>query len=500
MRRGNGAWRYGSLAVVGGAAYVLLAGRAAGSAAGEGRKILDRPNIVVVMVDDLDVGSTLAAVRNGLLPNLVRHVFDGGTAFAESFVTLSLCCPSRATFLTGLYPHNHGVVRNSGVAGGFARFDDRSTVATWLRDAGYTTGHVGKYLNGYANAAYVPPGWDEWQGLVDPSTYCMYDYTVSDNGVPVTYGSGESDYQTDVLAGLAEGFVGEAEATDERPFFLSVAPLAPHLESACNPDGVRAAPRHEGTVDLPLPAPPSLNEADMEDKPAWMRRLPLRDEEQLARVYNERLASLRAMDDLVGTLARTLEEAGELERTAWLFTSDNGYLLGQHRWHSKVLLYEESIRVPLVVRIPGAATPPIVGRIALNNDLAPTIAALAEIQPPRAVDGRSLLPLLREASPPWRRRFLTEYPPTGERGIPPFFAVRTDGGAGAPALVYAETLSFDGRSVRARELYDLGSDPFQLESLHDDSSRRRVRQRRVLAAYVDGLKGCGNGSCAVWED
>jgi arylsulfatase A-like enzyme len=328
----------------------------------------------------------------------------------------------------------------------------------------------------------------------------MYDYTVSDNGIPVTYGSGEDDYQTDVLATLAARFVRQAEATDGRPFFLSVAPLAPHLESACNPDGVRAAPRHDGTVDLPLPAPPSLNEADMQDKPAWMRRLPLRDVEHLARVYNERLASLRAVDDLVGTLARTLEEAGELERTAWIFTSDNGYLLGQHRWHSKVLLYEESIRVPLVVRVPGATTPAVVGRIALNNDLAPTIAALAGIQPHHAVDGRSLLPLLRGAGQPWRRRFLVEYPPTGERGIPPFFAVRTDGDGGTPALVYAETLSFDGRSLRARELYDLESDPFQLESLHDDPSRRRTWQRRVLAAHLEALEACGKGTCQVAEE
>jgi N-acetylglucosamine-6-sulfatase len=455
---------------------------------------------VVVMVDDLDVGSAVVAAREGLLPNLVRHVFEGGTAFTESFVTLSLCCPSRATFLTGLYPHNHGVVRNSGVAGGFARFDDRSTVATWLRGAGYRTGHVGKYLNGYTDPAYVPPGWDDWQGLVDISTYCMYGYTVSDNGRPVRYGNAEGDYQTDVLAGLAARFVRRAEAADDRPFFLSVAPLAPHLESACNPDGVRAAPRHEGTVDLPLPAPPSLNEADMQDKPAWMRRLPLRDETRLLRVYNERLAALRAVDDLVGSLARALEDAGELERTAWIFTSDNGYMLGLHRWESKVLLYEESIRVPLVVRLPGIETPPVVTRIALNNDLAPTIAALARVLPPRPVDGRSLLPLLRGLSPVWRRRFLVEYPPTGERGIPPFFAVRAEGGPGTAGLVYAETLSFDGGSLRARELYDLESDPFQLDSRHADPSPRWVRARQELGAHLRALETCGDGNCQAREE
>lgn len=497
MKRGKKAWGILAGATV---ASAVLAGGRCGSAQAEDRGIPNRPNVVVVMVDDLDAGSALTAIRSGLVPNLVRHVLDGGTTFSESFVTLSLCCPSRSTFLTGLYPHNHGVVRNSGVDGGFARFDDRSTVATWLRAAGYRTGHVGKYLNGYIDPRYVPPGWDDWQGLVDLSTYCMYGYTVSDNGRPVTYGSGEADYQTDVLASLAARFVRRAEATDARPFFLSVAPLAPHLESACNPDGVRAAPRHEGTVELPLPAPPSLNEGDMQDKPGWMRRLPVRDEERLGRLYNERLASLRAVDDLVGTLARALEERGELERTTWVFTSDNGYLLGQHRWESKVLLYEESIRVPLVVRVPGLESPAVVDRIALNNDLAPTIAALAGIRPPRAVDGRSLLPLLRGENPSWRRRFLVEYPPTGERGIPPFFAVRTEGAPGTAGLVYAKTLSFDGRSLRARELYDLEVDPFQLESLHEDPSPRRVLERLVLGRHLEALASCGNGSCQAREE
>jgi arylsulfatase A-like enzyme len=478
------------------ALLAILPGEAPGQAG-------SRPNVILLMADDLDVGSLNAAVEAGFLPRL-STLAEEGTWFSDSFVTLSLCCPSRATALTGQYPHNHGVVRNFGESGGFARFDDRSTLATWLRDGGYRTGHVGKYLNGYVDASYVPPGWDDWQALVDPSTYCMYGYTISDNGAPVVYGQGEEDYQTDVLASRAEDFLREWHEQDRaRPFFLSVAPLAPHLESVCNRGGVRAAPRHLGSVDLPLPRPPSLNELRMDDKPRWMRELRLVNPAPVERLYRERIAALRAVDDLVGRLMGRLEGVGALGRTAVLFTSDNGYLLGQHRWRSKVLVYEESIRVPLVLRLPPdwGARPSRVSRIALNNDLAPTIADLAGIEPGLAVDGRSLLPALGDAPPRWRRRFLVEYPPGGETaGIPPSFAVREGTAAGSERILYAKTLDFAGTCVTDREQYDLVRDPFQLRSLHRDDSPRRVAQRLRLRRWLDALGVCGNGTCQSLED
>jgi len=460
-----------------------------------------RTNVILLMVDDLDAGSLDAAVAAGYMPNFVEQVLSPGTTFSESFVTLSLCCPSRSTMLTGQYSHNHGVIRNSGAKGGFQRFYDRSTLATWLRDGGYPTGHVGKYLNGYVDPAYVPPGWDDWQALVDPTTYCMYDYTISDNGVPVGYGAAEADYQTDVLAGRADDFIREwHEQGEPRPFYLSITPLAPHVESACR-NGVRPAPRHLGTPRLPLPRPPSFNEKLMGDKPTWMRSLPLLRPEAVENVYNERIAALRAVDDLIGTLGRRLGEVGAASRTAFIFTSDNGYLLGQHRWRSKVLLYEESIRVPLIVRVPGTDQPPRVEAIALNNDRAPTIAALAGIEPGLAVDGRSLLPLLEGASPRWRRRFLVEFSPADESaGIPPFFAIRTaTGGAGGP-LLYAETWDFSGTRITDREHYDLALDPLQRRSLHRRLSPLRLEQRRVLSDALQQLKTCGAGTCQTIEE
>ncbi len=455
----------------------------------------ERPNVILLMVDDLDVGSLDAAIEAGFMPNLARTVLRAGTEFSASYVTLSLCCPSRSTALTGQYPHNHGVIRNSGEQGGFSRFDDSSTLATWLQDGGYHTGHVGKYLNGYSDASYVPPGWDRWQALVDPTTYCMYGYTISDNGTPVTYGRAPSDYQTDVLTARSEAFIAAwGHRDDPRPFYLSIAPLAPHLESACNRGGVRPAPRHAGSVRLPLPTPPSFNELSMADKPEWMRKLPLVDRSRMRVLYNDRIAALRAVDDMIGRLSLRLAAAGALDRTAFLFTSDNGYLLGLHRWRSKVLLYEESIRVPLLVRLPGGGERSRSSDLVVNNDLAPTIADLAGVTPGLAVDGRSLLPLLRGTATSWRRRFLVEYPPAGEpSGIPPFFAVREN------RLLYGETLSFTGAEVTDVELYDLTIDPFQRKSLHEDPSPRREAERRALKRRLELLKGCGGGTCQWLE-
>jgi arylsulfatase A-like enzyme len=470
-------------------------------------------NIVLIMADDLDVGSTETAVAQHFMPNLKQYLIDPGTAFRESFVTESLCCPSRSTYLTGQYAHNHGVLRNYGDAGGFDKLDHTSTLAVWLSAGNYRTGHVGKYLNGYTFEHLVPPGWEEWHGLVDPTTYCMYDYTVSHNGSPQTYGHSAADYQTDVLAGLAETFI---KNSDPRPFFLSIAPLAPHRESYCNPAGVRPAPRHEDTVRLPLPRSPSFNESDMSDKPTWMQQLPQRDLMALAKLYNQRIEALRAVDDLIGRVVNALQTVGKLEHTVLLFTSDNGFLLGQHRLEGKVLFYEESIRVPLVIRVPGLPGPKSVTQLVLNNDLAPTITDFAGVSATHAMDGRSLLPLLDGSATMWRKRFLVEFPLTimdsandldqaregADMRVYAFLAVRT-GLAENPELanlLYSETMNEAG--VTDREFYDLHStqDPYQIESLHNDPSPARLWQQQQLKQALDALKNCGQGTCQSLEE
>jgi arylsulfatase A-like enzyme len=484
-----------------------------------------RPNIVVIMVDDLDVDSFETAVAQGWMPKLESHLLRKGVRFTQSFATFPLCCPSRVTYLTGQYAHNHGVLWNDGPAGGFDHFsgerDDR-TIATLLDEAGYRTGHVGKYLNGYDTGKYVPSGWDEWHGLVDPSTYSMYNYTISHDGRPRRYGDCPGEYQTDVLAGLAAGFI--RRSAGETPFFLTVTPLAPHKESACAPvcrtgnccgsapacdaTRVRPAPRHQDTPRLPLPRPASFNEAMMADKPCYLRNYPPVDAAHIEDLYNDRIASLRAVDDLIGVVVGALSQQRELGSTAILFTSDNGFLLGLHRMETKILPYEESIRVPLLVRLPGRAGARTVDGIALNNDLAPTLADLAGLPPDAlAFDGRSLLPLVDGTAPAWRVRFLVEHPavPGQPFTLPPYYAVRAlgDGTTGGESLLYAEYPRYSKRKcpqVTDTELYDLAADPFQLRSLDDRANPGRRQQMEILAEHLERLKTCGEGTCQALEE
>jgi arylsulfatase A-like enzyme len=490
-----------------------------------------RPNIVVVMLDDLDRNSLARMVGLGLMPNLKTQVIDVGTRFDNAFVTTSWCCPSRATLFTGQYSHNHKVYTNGGPLGGVQRFDDSSTLATWLQRGGYRTGLVGKYLNNYGSnydpgtpvddVGYVPPGWSDWQGLMDQNkdglrAFRMYDYTIVDNGRLVHYGTATSDYQTDVLARRARQFIDESNAiNDAKPFFLLVTPVAPHLEmpgplmAGCSnsiwKETIRPAPRHSGTLPatVQVPRPPSFNEADLRDKPSWMRQVPAMTSTDigcLQKQYRDRLLSLRAVDDLVGTLMQALRANDELSNTVFVFTSDNGYFFGEHRLTDKVLGYEESIRVPLYIRAPGYPRQ-ATGRAVINNDMAPTVAQLAAVTPGLAVDGRSLLPLLRNPQQAnWRKRFLVEYLGTVETNrVPPrapFSAVRTTNLSTTtpPNQFYVQWA--DG--LGSREFYDLATDPYQLSSQHANPAWSGVCN--MLAGWVNQFRTCGAGSCQALED
>ena len=490
-----------------------------------------RPNVVVVLLDDLDTHSLNRMVSKGLMPELKSRLIDNSTKFGNAFVTTSWCCPSRATLLTGLYSHNHRVLTNSRPLGGVHRFDDSTSLATWLQAGGYRTGMVGKYFNNYGNdvdpstpvdnVGYIPPGWDDWQGLMDQNTdglraFQMYNYAVNDNGIVVKYGNAESDYQTDVFADRASQFITDAEASnDGQPFFLLVAPTAPHLEmpgpvmSGCSNsvwnETIRPAPRHIGNLpgNIQLLRPPNFNEADMTDKPAWLGQLPALNSTDigcLKRQYRDRLNSLRAVDDLVGSVFDTLTTAGELADTVFIFTSDNGFFYGHHRLTDKVLVYEESIRVPLYIRAPGFPAQ-TTWRAALNNDLASTIAEFAGVTPGLAVDGRSLLPLMRNPGERnWRKRFLVEYLGTVQSGRNPprvpFAAVRTTNLKGSTPAKQLYVEWQDG--FNSKEFYDLSSDRYQLNSQHNNPVWASVRQ--TLAGWLDQFRGCGGGSCQALEN
>ena len=332
------------------AALVGLLAAGGNAVAGPG----DRPNVVVVLTDDQDAASL--KVMKGLKRKLGRR----GATFRNSYAVYPLCCPSRATLLTGQYPHNHGVLDNGGPEGGVNSFDESVTLATALHDDGYRTGYIGKYLNGYPALARedpeaaIPPGWDRWFGMVDAG---QYDWSINANGSMRKYGREPRDYQTDILRRLGTDFIS-THSGRPKPFFLIVGTNAPHGEkgrkfSDRNP---RPAKRHVGSFEsLRVPDIPSFNERDVSDKPPFLQVPRIKDKgrRELRDRYRGRLESLLSVDEMVTGLLAELRRRGELRDTLFIFTSDNGYLLGEHRLERKRLLYEESAQVPLVMRGPG---------------------------------------------------------------------------------------------------------------------------------------------------
>jgi len=433
------------------------------------------PNVVVIMTDDQD----RASLRH--MPKVDALLQDEGTTFSRAFATTPLCCPSRASFLTGQYAHNHDVRTNFPPHGGYPRLDQSETLPVWLERAGYRTAHVGKFLNlyGIADPYEVPLGWSEWYGAIDPSAHRMYGYTLNENGTLVDYGTEPSDYQTDVYADKAVDFV-QRSAPGE-PFFLSVAPLAPHME--LNDTGPRPAPRHQGAfADAALPRPASFNEKDVSDKPAAVRdkpRLTTGRIEELTALHRNRLASLLAVDDLVGRLVAALGEAGELENTLVMFTSDNGYLLGQHRLTGKAWQYEESVGVPLIARGPGFPAGAIRNQVVGNIDLAPTILQASGARPGagHALDGRSLLGPANDPTAGSDRELVLE----------------SQTAKGTFAALQTRRYLWVRHATGERELYDRRQDPLQLTSRHAREGYRAVR--RTLARRLNELDNCSGASC-----
>lgn len=439
-----------------------------------------RPNIVVIMTDD----QTLESMR--VLTETNRLLGEGGVTFADYVVSFPICCPSRATYFTGQYGHNNGVMGNVPPHGGYEKFADQDTaMPVALQEAGYRTVHIGKYLNGYKKpAAVVPPGWDDWQGSLDPSTYRYRDLTILSADGERHYPP-DDGYQTDIFTDLAVEAI-EREVRTGQPFFLDVAYLAPHDEvqpgaAEDGPGAPRPAEEDEGTLaDEPLPDDPAFDEADVSDKPAPVRELtPLTDEEreEITRTYRARLETLQAVDRGVARIVAALEELGQLDRTVVVFTSDNGFMHGEHRIrHGKGQVYEPSIHVPLLMRGPGLPRGVTRRGMAANIDLAPTILDLAEATSLREVDGMSLLPLARADQDDDRGILIEMGGPMART-----YAIRTQ------RYVYVE------RPDDERELYDLVEDPFQLNSRHDDPALADVEAdlARRLAELID----CAGETC-----
>jgi arylsulfatase A-like enzyme len=453
-----------------------------------------RPNIVLILVDDMAKRDLTA------MPTVRSLLADKGTTFANSFTPFSLCCPDRTSILTGQYAHNHGVLGNGThkfPLGGYRRFTtDDNTMATWLDAAGYETAFVGKYLNYYDTPhapGRVPPGWDDWH-----ATKGVH-YNVArtfDNGVRHVH---RSVYVTDFVTSLSVRFL-ERQLPRPDPLLLWAGYIAPHTGDPRDPDdcvrehgqrGIASPTPARRYRDLfegrPLGADPSINEPRVADKPAAIRRLPVispRLMRCLAELHQQRLESLQSVDDGVARIVGAVAAAGELDNTVFVFTSDNGYLIGQHRvLQGKALPYEPSIRVPLVVRGPGFPAGVVRRQLTASIDLAPTFAELAGATVQRDVDGVSLLPLASDPAAGAGRDIVVEAGPTSRHGPMMYTGIRTG------RYVYVEYATGE------RELYDLTADPYELGNLADDPAVADLQQ--TLAEELAQVRDCAGSACDV---
>ncbi|MEX2274652.1 MAG: sulfatase [Actinomycetota bacterium] len=452
--RSSARFSYIALALVTATVVAVLALPAPGPV-GAGELPVSPPNVVLVVMDDL----RHEALTPQTMPTVHSEIYDKGIGFSNAFVVNPLCCPSRATILTGKYSHTTGVYSNGGAFGGFSAFDDSSTIATWLHDAGYRTALIGKYLNQY-EGPYVPPGWDRWLAFQRAD---YFNYSLVDDGVLTAFGDAEQDYATDVLAAQAASFIRGTDA--EQSLFLTFTPYAPHGPAT-------PAPRHATAFsDLTDWRPPSYNEDRIADKPAYIRaRSRLRGATRAAmdEFRRNQHRSLLAADEGVDRILTALEDTGRLSNTLVVFLSDNGILWGEHRWDRKVVPYEESIRVPMAIRYdPITAADTVQDRFVLNVDLAPTIAEVAGTAAP-GVEGSSLVPLLAGTDPTWREEFLIEHAAFGivNKEVPAYCAIRD------PRYLYSVY------ETGELELYDLHRDPSEL---------RNVVNRSRYADEVDSL-------------
>jgi arylsulfatase A-like enzyme len=488
------------------AALTLSAGNAPARGPASAQS-LPPPNVIEIVTDDQTVRDleVMGATK--------RLIADEGVTFGNSFVNFSMCCPSRATLLSGQYAQNHGVMGIYPPTGGYGKFDSDNSLALWLQRGGYHTAHIGKMLNGYGSdsPANVPAGWSEWYASVDPSTYRMYGYTLNENGVFRTYGDPQQEnpavYQTDVYTAKAADYINRNSG---RPFYLSLNYLAPHHEEAPVRDRtsviVRPAKRHiNAFASKPAPRGPSFDEPDLSDKPPHVARrstspFTFEQQQEIARNYQRRQESLLAVDEGVERIVNTLRANGQLFNTYIIFTSDNGYLQGQHRIPSgKIAPYEPSIRVPLLVRGPGVPRGRTSKEMVVNADLAPTIVDVTGVRPLLVQDGRSLRRF-------WNRpRRKTTRPIMLQSGGVNRGFEEMDAG---PVAVLRPLQTFKGIRTdrylyvayrnRTKEMYDLARDPHQLRSVIDDPRYRAARGE--LRKQLNELKDCRGRSCRLQRD
>jgi arylsulfatase A-like enzyme len=418
----------------------------------------DRPNIVLILTDD-QRWDTLK-----VMPQVRERLVEKGMRLRKAIISNPLCCPSRASILTGRYSHTTGVYTNSAPFGGWSAFrpSESNTIATALHGAGYRTGLIGKYLNGFQGPDIgVPPGWDRFFSFIGGGNY--YDYRVLDEtDGEVAFGSSPDDYSTDVFRRRAVSFIRTTPSS--QPLFLFVAPFAPHGPST-------PAPRFEGDLaGSPVVFNPAFNE-DVADKPAYLAgRRPL-DARAMRERVRRQWESLLAVDRLVEHVITTLAETGRAGNTLVIFMSDNGFANGEHRWRAKQVPYEASIKVPIVVRLPGRIPAGTVSDALVSNvDVAPTIADFAAV--PFEADGVSMRQLLTDDSSVVRSSVVLEHVES-DTVAPTYCGVRTSG------------FTFVRYATGEEELYDLTQDPWQLQNVAATRPHKTAELRTITQTLCD---------------
>ena len=463
------------------AAAVPNAPPQAGATAGK------RPNIVFILTDDL----ALNLVQ--YMPHVVKMQKDGVT-FANYFVTDSLCCPSRSSIFTGRFPHDTGIFRNTGNDGGFQAFHNRhhelATFATALTATGYRTAMMGKYLNGYKPQKNPPePGWSLWE--VAGNGYPQFNYDLSDNGKFVRAGNQPTEYLTDVLAAKAVDFIKQSAGA---PFAIEVATFSPHAPYTPAPRDADAFP------DLRAPRTAAFNATPDENAPQWLKTHPALTAGDMARIdtdFRKRAQSVQAVDKMIGELEAAVASIGEANNTYFVFSSDNGYHMGEHRlMPGKMTAFDTDIHVPLIVTGPGIAPGRVVQEIADNIDLNPTFTEIGGAATAANVDGRSLLPLLQGRTvTDWRKAALVEHHGMLRDTTDPDFPGKRSGNPPSYEAIRGLTWVYVEYDGGEKEYYDRATDP---DELHNVYSSLPNDQKASLHAMVTSLQNCHDAqSCSA---
>ncbi len=449
-----------------------------------------RPNIVFVLTDDL------ATNLVQYMPHVLKMQQDGVT-FANYFVTDSLCCPSRSSIFTGRYPHDTGIYRNVGADGGYLGFVSRghehATFATALAAAGYHTAMLGKYLNGYQpQRNSVAPGWNEWD--VAGNGYRGFNYDLNRNGKIAQYGNQPTDYMTDVLSAAAVNFI--KQQTADTPFMIEVATFAPHAPYTPAPRNADAFP------GLRAPRTPAFNAALDAAAPKWLSNHPPLSEMEAAIIDNDfrkRAQSVLAVDAMIDALQQAVAAIGATDNTYFVFSSDNGYHMGEHRlMPGKMTAYDTDIHVPLIITGPGISAGSTVEEIVQNIDLCPTFTELGFAAALANVDGRSLVPLLRGQKPQgWRTVALVEHRgPVRNLADPDLPGIRSGNPTTYEAIRSATSLYVEYASGE-KEYHDLVTDPYELRNTYSSLPADR---RAALHATLEAVQNCHDAaSCKAAE-